>query len=185
MVSKHYFEDLSQNLLRIDTNSLNIIIKLLEVTIKRKNFVFCCGNGGSAAISNHFEVDFIKGVNQASDKQSRFISLSSNVEIISAIANDTGFENIFLNQFKILAKKNDVIFCISSSGNSKNIIKILQYAKNNGYKSVLLSGFDGGKGKKLANYNIHIKSHNYGIVEDCHQSIMHFITQALMKKIKI
>ena len=181
MRNLNYFEELSNHLKNIELKKLKQIINLINNTIKNSNFVFGCGNGGSAAISNHFEVDYIKGINEKSKKFSRFISLSSNPEVITAIANDRGYEYIFVDQFKVLAKSKDLIFCISSSGNSENIIEILKYGKKKKYKTILLSGFDGGLGKKIADYNIHINSNHYGIVEDCHQAIMHYITNELMK----
>ena len=114
-------------------------------------------------------------------KKSRFLSLCSNIETITAIANDFGYEYIFSRQLNIYLKKNDVVFCISSSGNSKNIINALKLAKAKKIKSILLSGFDGGKASKIADININIKSNNYGIIEDCHQSIMHLISQKIAK----
>lgn len=176
-----YFDILSNQIKSIDLKKLEQIIKLLNNTIKKNKFVFCCGNGGSAAISNHFEVDFIKGVNEKSKKMSRFISLSSNTEIITAIANDRGYKYIFKDQFKVLSKKNDIILCISSSGNSENIVEILKFGKKNKYKTILLSGFNGGRGRKLADYNLHINSNDYGIIEDSHHAIMHYIINKLMK----
>lgn len=148
MKNANHFDILSEHLKSIDLDRLKDIIKLINKTIKNNNFLFGCGNGGSAAISNHFEVDYVKGVNEKSKKMSRFISLSSNTEVITAIANDRGYKHIFKDQFKVLAKKKDLIFCISSSGNSENIIEILKYGKQNKYKTILLSGFKGGRGKK-------------------------------------
>lgn len=178
---KEYFNTLSTKLKKINTFKLDKIVGIIEKTIKNNNFVFCCGNGGSAAISNHFEVDFVKGVNEKSRKLSRFISLSSNTEIITAIGNDRGYRYIFKDQFKVLAKKKDLIFCISSSGDSENIVEILKYGKKNNFKTILLSGFNGGRGRKIADYNIHVDSSIYGIVEDTHHAIMHYIIYKLMR----
>jgi len=182
---EEYFVSLKNKIHFINTKEIGKAISILEKTIKTNNFTFCCGNGGSAAISNHFQVDYLKGVNEMTGKKLRIVSLSSNIETITAIANDKGYENVFVDQFKIYSKKNDVLLCISSSGNSKNIIKVLQYAKKNKNITILLSGFDGGQAKKIADINIHIDSNNYGVIEDCHQSIMHSMAQYLSKKDKL
>ena len=176
-----YYDNLVNNIKNIDINQVLKAIKTLEKAIKRNAFVYSCGNGGSAAIANHFHVDYLKGINQFKKKKSRFLSLCSNIETITAIANDFGYEYIFSRQLNIYLKRNDVVFCISSSGNSKNIINALKLAKEKKIKSILLSGFDGGKASKIADININIKSNNYGIIEDCHQSIMHLISQKIAK----
>jgi D-sedoheptulose 7-phosphate isomerase len=181
MKNLNHFDALAEHLKSIDLYKLDQIIRLIDKTIKNNNFVFGCGNGGSAAISNHFEVDYVKGVNEKSKKMSRFISLSSNTEVITAIANDRGYKHVFKDQFKVLAKSKDLILCVSSSGNSENIIEILKYGKQRRYKTILLSGFNGGRGKKISDYNIHINSNDYGIIEDCHHAIMHYIIGKLMK----
>ena len=139
-------------------------------------------HGEKRSILTSFMNVRLKGVNEMTGKKLRIVSLSSNIETITAIANDKGYENVFVDQFKIYSRKNDVLLCISSSGNSKNIIKVLQYAKKNKNITILLSGFDGGQAKKIADINIHIDSNNYGVIEDCHQSIMHSMAQYLSKK---
>ena len=100
---------------------------------------------------------------------------------ISYYGKNFGYEHIYSKQLNIYLKTNDVLFCISSSGNSKNIINALKLAKKKKIKTILLSGFDGGKASKIADINIHINSKNYGIIEDCHQSIMHLISQKIAK----
>ena len=175
----NYHNNLKNKIELLNFKTIQKAITLLEKTIKKNKWVYSCGNGGSAAISNHFHVDYLKGINQYSRKNSKFLSLCSNVETITAIANDFGYEHVFSHQLKIYLKKNDVLICISSSGNSKNIINALKFAKKNKNKTILLSGFDGGLASKLADINIHVNSKNYGIIEDCHQSIMHLISQKI------
>jgi len=107
---EEYFVSLKNKIHFINTKEIGKAISLLEKTIKTNNFIFCCGNGGSAAISNHFQVDYLKGVNEMTGKKIRIVSLSSNIETITAIANDKGYENVFVDQFKIYSKKNDILF---------------------------------------------------------------------------
>ncbi|OUU20681.1 MAG: hypothetical protein CBB97_17245 [Candidatus Endolissoclinum sp. TMED37] len=178
---RYYHNSLKKAVELINFEEVTRAINLLEKTIKKNSYIFSCGNGGSASISNHFQVDYLKGINQSTNKKSRIISLCSNVETITAIANDFGYEHVFANQLKIYSKKSDVLFCISSSGNSENIIQAIKIAKKKRLKAILLSGFDGGRASKLADINIHVPSKNYGIIEDCHQSIMHLICQKISK----
>jgi phosphoheptose isomerase len=138
--------------------------------------IFVCGNGGSAAIANHLACDFGKGA-----EVQRVFSLSSNTEIITALANDFSYEKIFCNQLLMAdCSSKDLVILISSSGNSPNIARALSYAQAAGAKTIGLCGFDGGALLK-SHIPIHIPIHNYGVVEDCHQAIMHVLTQWYMK----
>ena len=105
--------------------------------------------------------------------------MSSNIELISAIANDIKYDDVFSFQLSRLASIGDCLITISSSGNSKNIINAIRWAKKNNIKTISLNGFDGGKAKNLSDYSINVPCNNYGIVEDLHQSIMHIISQSL------
>jgi D-sedoheptulose 7-phosphate isomerase len=176
--NNNYYKELIKSINCINTSELEKAKKKFIATCKSNNFIFCCGNGGSASISNHFQVDALKGVYERKKIKSKFISLSSNIETITAISNDIGYDKIFEYQLRIYSKKNrDLLICISSSGNSKNIINAITYAKKNKIFTISLTGFDGGLASKLSNINLHVKSDNYGVIEDTHQSIMHFITQ--------
>ena len=151
-------------------------MKLLRI-LQKKNKIFCIGNGGSASISNHFHCDIVKGNNYK--KKFNFISLSSNIEIITAISNDISFEDIFSFQLSKYAHVGDLLIIISSSGNSKNIIKAIKLAKKLSMLTFSLTGFNGGQAKKLSKFNINVPSNNYGIIEDCHSFIMHTASQIL------
>lgn len=171
-----------EDILSIDFNLMDKIIKLLEKTIKSNNTLFVCGNGGSSAISNHFVADYLKYARTNTSIKPRIISLSNNLETIMAISNDFNFNEVFSYQFESLAKRGDVLLTISSSGNSKNIIKVLKTAKKQNIKTISFSGFGGGNAHKIADLGIALKSKNYGIVEDLHHTLMHFICQFLRQK---
>jgi phosphoheptose isomerase len=153
--------------------------------------IYVCGNGGSAAIAEHLACDCVKGV--ATDSKNDFalnvVSLSSNLPMISAIANDIGYDEVFSKQLQWLSwnlkdfgsYSKDTLIVISSSGNSPNIIKAIEKAKEREMNTVAIVGFDGGKAKELANWTIHIPSDNYGIVEDASQAIMHFMAQEMRR----
>ena len=120
--------------------------------------VFSCGNGGSAAVANHLQCDHLKGVRNGTDLQSRVISLSSNIELLTAIANDVGYHDSFAYQLRAQSQPGDVLIVISSSGSSPNILRALQWACQNGLRSIALTGFDGGGARSIAEIAIHVDS---------------------------
>ena len=113
----------------------------------------------------------------------RVVSLVSNVPMLTAISNDISYEESFSYYFgRLSINPNDMLIVISSSGNSPNIVKVLESAKKKGIKTAALVGFSGGKAKDLADVSIHIPINNYGVCEDLHQSVMHIVSQYLNKK---
>ncbi len=160
-----------------------VSIKILE-TIKKKGTIFVCGNGGSAAISNHYVCDYLKFLRQHTKLKPKVISLSSNLETITAISNDLNYDQIFKYQAESLFEKNDLLLIISSSGNSKNVKEVIKYSKKKGVKVIGFSGFKGGYLKKHSDISVHIPADNYGISEDSHHILMHVILQYLILKQK-
>ena len=157
--------------------------KILQ-TFKKKGTIFVCGNGGSAAISNHYVCDYLKFLRQHTNLKPKVISLSSNLETITAISNDFSYDQIFKYQAESLFEKNDLVIVISSSGNSKNVKELVKYSKKKGVKIIGFSGFEGGYLKKYSDISIHIPADNYGISEDSHHILMHIILQYLIIKQK-
>ena len=102
--------------------------------------------------------------------------------MISAIANDVGYDYIFSYQIEMKGNQDDVLIAISASGNSPNIIKALATAKEKGLITIAFVGFDGGKAKEIADIVIHVEEDNYGIIEDAHQSVMHILAQNLREE---
>ena len=147
------------------------------------------GNGGSAAIADHLACDWTKGVNGASPTYfPRVLSLCSNQALLTAIANDYGYEYTFSKQIAYAPYQHAIAIAISSSGNSENIIQGLKAAASKNYTCMALVGFDGGRvvSDALAlNKTLHVKSYNYGIVEDSHSIIMHVIAQRLAEEMSI
>ena len=178
-----YYQDFKKSFEKIKLKNLNKIISILEKAyISKKRKVIVCGNGGSAALANHFACDHQKILNKIGPLKPFIISLSSNSALMTAISNDNKYEYVFSDQIKQIANRSDVLITISSSGNSKNIINAIKIAKSMSLKTISLTGFDGGKSKKLADNNIHIYSYNYGIVESLHHSLMNIISQFLKNK---
>ena len=143
--------------------------------------IFVCGNGGSASIAEHFCCDHSKGVHMDTKTlRPNIVSLASNMAVITAIGNDIGYASIFSKQLEFSSADNDdILVVVSSSGNSPNIINALDVANDRGMVTIALVGFDGGAAGQKADIVVHVNSSNYGIVEDCHQIIMHSWAQAL------
>jgi len=178
-----YIQNISSSVLNTDMDKLNFAADTILKAIKQKRTIFVCGNGGSAAIANHYVVDFIKYFRERTTYQPRIISLSDNIETITAISNDMDYKYIFSYQAESLCKNNDIVIIISSSGNSKNVVELLKYTKKNKIKTIGFSGFQGGFLKKNSDISIHIKANNYGVSEDSHHILMHAQLQYLIKKI--
>ena len=106
-------------------------------------------------------------------------SLSSNVELVTAIANDLSYDDVFVYQLSTLAKAGDVLITISASGDSENVVRAAAWARDNGVEVIAFTGFDGGRTGGLATVHLHVEGDNYGVVEDAHQSLMHVLAQYL------
>ncbi len=154
------------------------MLDVLKNSVKNNQRIFIAGNGGSAAIAMHYVCDFSKGANQ--DWQKNFerykaICLSSNLGYMTAISNDEHYEDVFRQQLVNLAAPNDILILISSSGNSPNIIKAIEYAREIGMIVIGISGFDGGKLKKMSDYSAHVNFPSYEVCEDIHSIFGHFL----------
>ena len=178
-----YYESFNEAFKSIDNKNLNKVINFLEkIYLKGNHKIMVCGNGGSAALANHFVCDHQKILYETKKIQPNMISLSSNSALMTAISNDNSYDDIYGDQILQIGKKKDVLITISSSGNSKNIIKAIKVAKKRQIKCISLTGFNGGLSKKLADFNIHIESSNYGIIESLHHTVMNLISQFLKNK---
>lgn len=145
--------------------------------------ILVCGNGGSAAITEHMSCDHTKGVAMDTNLLPFMIPLQSNVSLCTAIANDIGYEHIFSKQIEWYPQDTPFgVLVISSSGNSPNIINALYAARNRGAPTMAMVGFDGGLAKIISDASIHVKSNNYGVVEDAHQILMHSMAQSIRIK---
>ena len=179
---KDYTNILGKVLETLNLKNLYKFSDLIERTILKNKNIFVCGNGGSAAIANHLVCDYIKLMRKNTNLKPKVISLSTSIELLTAISNDFSYDKIFSDQLDYLAKKGDLLILISSSGNSKNIINAIKHCKKNEIKTVGLSGFNGGYLSKNADINIHFKCENYGISEDSHHILMHVVIQYLRQK---
>jgi D-sedoheptulose 7-phosphate isomerase len=166
----------------IDRAALERVAAMLATAITERRTLFACGNGGSAAIANHLSCDCLKGIQTDTPLRPRVVSLSATIELITAIANDIAYEEVFAYQLRTLAQPGDMLITISASGNSENIVRAILCARENGIGSIALTGFDGGRSARLADVNLHVPAANYGIAEDIHQSLMHILAQYLRQQ---
>jgi phosphoheptose isomerase len=172
-----YAEEMSRAAKSIEPAGLERAAAILAEAYLRGARMFSCGNGGSASIANHMQCDHVKGIRTATDLSPRVLSLSANVELLTAIANDTGYENVFVYQLQAQSGPGDVLLAVSSSGRSANIVRVLTWARDHGLRTIAVTGFDGGAARAVAEVSVHVDCTNYGIIEDLHQAIMHALAQ--------
>jgi phosphoheptose isomerase len=172
-----YAEESARGARSVDPSALEAAAAILTGAYSRGSRVFCCGNGGSAAIANHLLCDHVKGIRTGTDLTPRVVSLSASVELLTAISNDIAFADVFAYQLQAQASPGDVLIAISSSGRSPNIVRALTWARRHGMATIALTGFDGGDARAVADVSVHVDVANYGIVEDLHHTIMHVLAQ--------
>jgi len=174
-------------LIKEATDAINPIaieksIDLILQTCNSHNTIFLAGNGGSAASANHFACDMAKNLITSDGNRFKTISVSASAATLTALGNDTGYENIFSEQLKLLMNKGDILIAISASGNSPNIVKACEEAKKMNNRIIGLSGFTGGKLKELSDISFYVNSPRYEVVEDLHSIIMHGIISCFKSK---
>jgi len=177
-----YFEQIARAAASVDRGKLVQAADVLEQTYAQKKTLFVCGNGGSAAISGTFVCDHSKLVQTDTNLTARVVSLADNMSMITAIANDLSYDDIFLYQLKTLANSGDALLTISASGDSENVVKAAVWARENKMEVIAFTGFEGGRMAELASVHLHVLADNYGVIEDVHQSLMHMLAQFIRLK---
>ena len=163
---------------------INKSIELIFKTIKSKNKVLICGNGGSAAEAQHFAAEFLIRLNPKINRKSfPMISLALDTSTITACGNDYNFNEIFSRSLEGIGLKGDLLLCLSTTGNSANIIKVLKKAKEKKIISLSFLGGDGGKAKKLSNLSILIPSNDTALIQEEHLFLGHYILNEVEKKL--
>jgi len=180
---EQYFNEVTACLKSVNTESLDSSLNLILETSRKKSSIFIVGNGGSAAIASHFATDLLKA-GYARHFPISAHSLVDNSALGAATSNDLQFENVFSWHIEQIARPGDLLFAISSSGNSSNIVNAVVVAQKIGLATITLTGFDGGKISKLSDVSIITKSEigNYGPVEDAHSVICHYLSREIGKR---
>ena len=175
-----YFGAVNLAAARVNRDSLEQAFRAIDGCAR----LYIMGNGGSAASADHWVCDYMKGINEDTNKHGiltvKALSLASNGPLVTAVANDMGYEHVFAKQLQYYrCQYGDVVLAMSASGNSKNIVNGLLKASQLGATTVALTGFTGGEAANIADIIVHIPSFNYGVVEDCHMMILHAMSQRI------
>lgn len=178
---KAYYDKEKQVIDALDYEAIDACMNLFLDAYKKHATIYVFGNGGSAATASHMVCDFNKGTCCNLDHKFRMVCLNDNVPIMMAIANDDSYDNVFAYQLKDKLTEDDVVLAISGSGNSHNIVKAVEYAKEIGARIVAMTGYEGGKIAKMADYHLHAPVDDMQITEDIHMTFCHAITQLLWK----
>jgi len=184
--AESYIDYLSRVLRDISLDDIERFVDVLLSARERGSTIYFIGNGGSAATASHFANDIAVGT-RTYEKPFRVISLCDNQAVITAIANDDGYEKIFSQQLEILLKKDDVVVAISASGNSQNLLTAIDVAKRKEAISIGLTAFDGGKLRPAVDFSVHVPTEKkeYGPAEDAHMILDHLIGSYLIRFVKV
>lgn len=172
---KEYFNKVSDVLAKLDAGIISEVVNLLIKTLYNEGTIYIFGNGGSASTASHFQNDFNRTLSDYSQKKFKVNCLSDNIPTLTAIANDFSYDDVFVKQLENRLLENDIVIAISGSGNSKNVIKAVEYAKTKAIKVVSFTGFDGGKLRLLSDYDLNVGIDNMQITEDVHLIFNHLL----------
>jgi D-sedoheptulose 7-phosphate isomerase len=181
--SEDYFQSHFEVLEQLPHSDIEAVAEALWLAYQQDRALFVFGNGGSAALASHSACDFGKGTIVNGDRRFRVISLTDNVPLMTAWANDQRYEDVFAEQLRSYVRPGDVVLAISGSGNSPNILNGLRVARDTGALTIGLTGFQGGKMKLLCDLCIIVPSESMQVIEDFHLSVTHSIFVSLRKRI--
>ena len=172
-----YLDRINSTFTKLNQVSVENSLMVLRETMDAGGRIWIAGNGGSAATASHFATDLSRCKN-SSGSPVKGISLCDNSGLITAIGNDFGFEFIFSRQLSNAATPGDLLVVLSASGNSRNLLMAMEWAKKNGVKTLALIGFSGGQVKDLADISIYTPTEigDYGVAEDAHSILCHFLS---------
>ena len=178
-----YIQSLAGSLSNCDQENIDQLCQALLTVWQEDRQFFLCGNGGSAGNAAHLANDMVYGINRSSGKGLRAHALTGNASVITCLANDEGYDEIFSKQLAVYARPGDVLLVLSGSGNSPNIVKALEYANSNDIRTFAILGYDGGHSKSLAQYPIHFDVNDMQISEDAQLVVMHYAMQWLSTRV--
>jgi D-sedoheptulose 7-phosphate isomerase len=180
-----YLQAVQATINNLDPEVIASFATHLENAYNNNQSIYVIGNGGSAANASHFAQDLAKGIffEKPVAKTMKAISLTDNIAHITAIANDTGYQNIFSAQLNTYANTGDVLVCISGSGNSENIIEAVKAAKQKNMFVIGVTGFDGGQLNTISDFVVHVPLHEMCTVESIHSIIFHLIVLELRERL--
>jgi len=169
---------------KLNLEEMNDALNAIEAAWQRNANIYTMGNGGSAATASHMVCDFNKGISDGKSKKFRLQCLSDNTPTLMAIGNDIGYEDVFVHQLQGILNNNDLIIAVSGSGNSANVIKAVEYAKEVGCKVVGITGYNGGKLRRLADYYMHVPADDMQVAEDLHMIFDHMMMRVFCERLR-
>jgi D-sedoheptulose 7-phosphate isomerase len=176
-----YFTRLKTTIDRISRQELQGFLDLLLDTLERGRQVFIMGNGGSHATASHFVADFNKGLSYGKRRRFRFMCLGDNTATLTAYANDVSYDDVYVEQLRNFLEPGDLVIGISGSGNSRNVVKAVEFANSSGAVTLGLTGYDGGALRKTAQHGVHIPIADMQVTEDLHMVLDHLAYSILGK----
>ena len=182
--AEDYLAGATDCLREIQIEKLERIVDVVADAHAKGRTLFVFGNGGSASAASHIACDWGKGTSVPGKPRLRIVSLSDNIAVITAWANDFGYELVFKEQLENLLEPGDVVLGLTASGNSPNVLRAMEYAKQRGAVTIGFIGFGGGKLKAMVDHEITVSSRNYGQVEEIQMTLNHIISQFLKEKFK-
>jgi len=178
----NYKKNLFETLGKLEVEKVKELCQLILSAWKTDNTIYLCGNGGSAANAIHVANDMTYGAGKKNGKGISIEALTSNSAVLTCLANDLSYEDIFSEQIRAKGKSKDLLIVFSGSGNSTNVIKAIKIAKNKKMKTFAIVGFDGGKCKKIADNSIHVNINDMQVAEDFQLIVSHMCMQWLSKQ---
>jgi D-sedoheptulose 7-phosphate isomerase len=178
-----YLLQVAQTLIHLPRGPLEEIAQALWETYERDGTILVCGNGGSAASASHFACDLAKSTISADCRRLRALALTDNIPLMTAWSNDQSYADVFVEQLIGLYRPGDLLFAISGSGNSPNVLRAVAWANQCGAPTVGLTGFDGGKLARLARYSLRMDNNVMPQVEDIHMTVCHALAVAMRARI--
>jgi D-sedoheptulose 7-phosphate isomerase len=178
-----YLAEMNKIIAKVDARAIDQFSDILFDAWKNDQKVYVFGNGGSASTASHYVLDLVKTASVDGQKRLKSFCVNDNVGLTTAVGNDISYEESFSFPLSAYAEPGDVAVAISVSGNSPNVLRACEWARDNGMVVVAMTGFTGGKVRELASLHVNIPSDNYGIVEDLHLSVGHMVAQAMRARV--
>jgi D-sedoheptulose 7-phosphate isomerase len=174
-----YISQLKETLDNLERGEIVKLASLLEEARLNGNKVFIFGNGGSGSTATHFACDINKGASMGKEKRHRIIALTDNIPTMLAYSNDLSYDDVFIEQLKNFIDPGDIVIGISGSGNSKNIIKAIEYANAIGNTTIGITGYEGGKLRQISTFSVNANRNDMQISEDIHMILVHLMMKML------
>lgn len=180
---QNYLKELSSVFEQIRPEEFQDFLDELLEAYQRDSYIFIFGNGGSGSTASHFACDINKGVSFGRENRFKVISLNDNSPTIMAYANDVSYDDVFVEQLKNFMSRDDLVIAISGSGNSKNVVKAIEYANENKGKTFGICGYGGGELKRVCRKSLSIACTDMQKVEDIHVILVHCVMQYLLSRL--